>query len=280
MEILPQPLASFARNITSQNGEDGMLDEIFRRIGEGNGWCLEVGAWDGEHFSNTCAFWRDRGWSAALVECNDESFAGLKEKTRAFPKVHAFHRRLTISGPNSLEAILQEAGAPQDIDLVSIDVDGNDYHIFGSLQKFVPRVVVLEHNPTIPPEVEVVQKPDAPRARFGASAGALVDLARRKGYGLAASTWCNCIFVREEEFPRLAFAPIDITQTFSRERLVYLMNCYNGKLFLNQPPVYSGIKRSFTGWLRNSLWPAKRAAWPKNTIPVICQRAMRDRQRQ
>ena len=102
-----------------------------------------------------------------------------------------------------------------------------------------------------------------------------MHLARRKGYELAANTWCNCIFVRASESSRLGFAPIDITQTFDRERLVYLMNCYNGKLFLNQPPVYSGIKRSLWAWLRNSLWPAKRAAWPENTIPVICQRARR-----
>ena len=81
--------------------------------------------------------------------------------------------------------------------------------------------------------------------------------------------------MRAAEFSRLGFAPIDITQTFDRERLVYLMNCYNGKLFLNQPPVYSGIKRSLWAWLRNSLWPANRAAWPEKTIPVICQSATR-----
>ncbi|MEY2542211.1 MAG: hypothetical protein QOI22_1813 [Verrucomicrobiota bacterium] len=271
-----QPLAGFAKNITSQNGEDGLLEEIFRRIGDKNRWCLEVGAWDGKHLSNACAFWRDRGWSAVLIECNDESFAGLKNNTRDFPKVHAIHRRVTAAGDDSLDSILQKAGAPSDIDLVSIDIDGNDYYILESLKTFAPRVIVIEHNPTIPPEVEVVQEPNAPRARFGASASALVALARRKGYGLAANTWCNCIFVRDEEFSRLAYAPLDITQTFSREGLTYLMNCYNGKLFLNRAPVYSGIKRSWYSWLRNSIWPAKRAAWPENTIPVICQRAARD----
>ena len=273
--ITPQPLASFARNITSQNGEDGLLEEIFRRLGDKNRWCLEVGAWDGTHLSNTCAFWRDHGWSAVLIECNDESFAGLKNNTHDFPNVRVFHRRVTTAGGDSLDAILKEAGAPQDVDLVSIDVDGNDYYVLESLQTFTPRVIIIEHNPTIPPEVEVVQKPDAPRARFGASAGALVVLARKKGYGLAANTWCNCIFVRDTEFSRLGYTPLDITKTFSREGLVYLMNCYNGKLFLNQSPVYSGIKRSWYSWLRNSIWPANRAAWPEKTIPVICQRATR-----
>lgn len=272
----PQPLTGFAKNITSQNGEDGLLEEIFRRIGDKNRWCLEVGAWDGKHLSNVCAFWRDRGWSAVLIECNEESFVGLKNNTLDFPKVRALHRRVTAAGNDSLDAILQKAGAPSDIDLVSIDIDGNDYYILESLKTFTPRVIVIEHNPTIPPEVEAVQKHNAPRARFGASAGALVALAKTKGYSLAANTWCNCIFMRDDEFSRLGYAPLDITKTFSREGLTYLMNCYNGKLFLNRAPVYSGIKRSWYSWLRNSLWPAKRVAWPENTIPVICQRATRD----
>mgnify|MGYP001572617672 CR=1 FL=1 len=181
MKPISQPLAGFASNITSQNGEDGLLAEIFRRLGEANRWCLEVGAWDGEHLSNTCVFWRDRGWSSVLIECSDRSFAGLKAKTAAFPKVHAFHRLVTAAGPASLDAILREAGAPKDIDLVSIDVDGNDYYLFESLREFSPRVVIIEHNPTIPPEVEAVQNPDS-RARFGASAAALLALARCKGY--------------------------------------------------------------------------------------------------
>jgi hypothetical protein len=54
------------------------------------------------------------------------------------------------------------------------------------------------------------------------------------------------------------------------------MNCYNGKTFLNQSPTYGGIERAPGAWLRNCLWPANRAAWPDNTIPVICQKALRD----
>ena len=274
MTKLSQPLASFASNITSQNGEDGLLEEIFRRLGEGQRWCLEVGAWDGKHLSNTCVFWRDRGWSAVLVECSDQSFAGLKANTVGYPKVYPVHRMVTASGDNSLDAILREVKAPPGIDLVSIDVDGNDYHLFESLQEFSPRVIVVEHNPTIPPEVEVVQKLNS-RARMGASAGALSALARRKGYGLAACTHCNCIFVRAEEFLKLGYDPLDITVIFPRKHLVYLMSCYNGKTFVNQPLLYAATKRSPLAWLRNALWSANPEAWPENTIPVICQHATR-----
>lgn len=270
-----QPLARYAANVTSQNGEDGILAKIFQRVGAQNRWCLEVGAWDGEHLSNTCQFWRDHAWSAVLIECNEVSYASLAEKTASRSAVHAYHRRVTPSGADSLDALLREAGAPREIDLISIDIDGNDYYLFDSLRDFVPRVVIIEHNPTIPPEVDLVQKMGAPRARFGASAAALVRLARAKGYGLAAVTWCNCIFVRDELFPALGFAPLELAAAFSREGLTYLMNCYNGKLFLNRRPVYSGTRRSFWAWLRNAILPADRAAWPEGAIPVICQRASR-----
>lgn len=275
MSTFSQPLAAFARNITSQNGEDGLLEEIFRRIGESNRWCFEVGAWDGEHLSNTCSFWRDRGWAAVLVECSAQSFALLKTKTGNYPKVQPIHRLVTADGNNSLDAILREAKAPPDIDLVSIDVDGNDYYLFESLKEFKPRTVIVEHNPTIPPEIEVVQKLDS-RARCGSSAGALVSLARKKGYALAASTHCNCIFVRADEFSKLGYAPLDINAIFSRKHLVYLMSCYNGKTFVSQEPLYAGLKRSVRRWLRNFLRPADITAWPEKTIPVVCQKAVRN----
>ena len=201
----------------------------------------------------------------------------VSKKTRAnFPTSALITGASWTAGDDSLDTILKEAGAPQDVDLVSIDVDGNDYYMLESLQTFTPRVIIIEHNPTIPPEVEVVQKPDAPRARFGASAGALVALARKRvtaSRPTRGATACLCV---DTEFSRLGYPPLDITKTFSREGLVYLMNCYNGKLFLNQSPVYSGIKRSWYSWLRNSIWPANRAAWPEKTIPVICQRSTRD----
>lgn len=207
-----------------------------------------------------------------LIECGEGFYAGLKTKTANYPKVLPIHKMVTAVGTRSLDAILASVQAPKDIDLVSIDVDGNDYYLFESLRQFTPRVIVIEHNPSIPPEFEFVQKPDS-RARFGASAGAMATLAVRKGYGLAATTNCNCIFVRQDAFPKLGFTPLDVRAVFARDGLVYLMNCYNGKVFLNRRPSHAPLKRSFGGWFRNFLSPADRDAWPEGTMPVICQPA-------
>ncbi len=269
MPIAPQPLASFARDVTSQNGEDGLIEEIFRRIGTTNQWCLEVGAWDGKHFSNTYSLWHDQGWAALLIECSPALFQELTRHTTDFPKVYPRHRRVAITGKDSLEAIVRESDAPADMDFMSIDVDGNDYYLLDSLRHCRPRVVIIEFNPTIPPEVELVQEPDS-RARFGASAGALASLAHTKGYGLAACTATNCLFVRREDFPRLGFEPLDIRLGFSREHLVYLMSTYNGKAFLNKAPLYFDVHKPRLKWLRHLLGLSRRDAWPETAIPVGC----------
>ena len=46
-------LQKFRQNVTSQRGEDGIIMEIFETVGRTNEYCVEFGAWDGKHFSNT-----------------------------------------------------------------------------------------------------------------------------------------------------------------------------------------------------------------------------------
>lgn len=51
-------LEEFKKNVYSQNGEDGIINEILNRldmVDANNFWCVEFGAWDGRHFSNTFA---------------------------------------------------------------------------------------------------------------------------------------------------------------------------------------------------------------------------------
>src|SRR5262245_55898942 len=71
-------LRRFAKNIYSQMGEDGILAEIFKRVGTRNKWCVEFGAWDGVFLSNTCNLIRHDDWSAVLIEGNAERCAKIK----------------------------------------------------------------------------------------------------------------------------------------------------------------------------------------------------------
>lgn len=192
-------LASFASSSYSQNGEDGVLAEVLRRIAVGhdlNKWCVEFGAWDGVLYSNTARLIRKEDYSAVLIE-------GDAKRARDLMKAHPGHRVIGVhafvgfDGEQRLDAILRPTPLPKDFDLLSIDVDGCDYHIWEAVQEYRPKVVVIEFNPTIPNVVDYVQARD-PRVSNGSSASAMVKLAQAKGYTLAALVAFNLVFVADE----------------------------------------------------------------------------------
>ena len=46
-----QWLNEFAKNVTSQHGEDGIIEKALEIIGENNKWCVEFGSWDGKNLN-------------------------------------------------------------------------------------------------------------------------------------------------------------------------------------------------------------------------------------
>jgi hypothetical protein len=191
------PLLAYARDVTSQCGEDGILEHLFSVLPEGNRYCIEFGAWDGRAYSNTWNLLNHHGWQGCLIEGDPERYQALTAAYAGNDRVHCVHRFVATHGENRLEAILTRAGAPQNPDLLSIDVDGLDYFFWESLEGFHPRVVVIEFNPTVPNDVAFVQAQD-PSVNQGCSLRALIALAARKGYELVCATAWNGIFVTRE----------------------------------------------------------------------------------
>ena len=66
---------------------------------------------------------------------------------------------VTPTGVNSLDHILPHSGVTDTIDVLSVDTDGDDYHIIAGLQRIRPRVIICVYNPTIPSHVELVPEP-------------------------------------------------------------------------------------------------------------------------
>ena len=133
-------LSGYAKNIVSQFGEDGIIEELFNRIGTSQKICVEFGAWDGMHLSNTWNLWHNHEWSALLIEGHKDRFETLQSNVAAFNKVNAVNTYIALDGPTSLERVLDNYAVPKDFDLLSIDIDGDDYHVFKSITGFMPRV--------------------------------------------------------------------------------------------------------------------------------------------
>lgn len=190
---------AYARDVNSQGGEDGILERIFELIPGTDRWCCEFGAWDGKKYSNTYQLIANKGWSGVLIEADPVKFEDLKRTYAGNGKVVLLNRFVQYEGEGLLGSLLAGTPMPIDFDLLSIDIDGNDYHIWASVERYRPKVVVIEYNQSIPNHVEFVQEAN-PAACHGNSLLSLTKLAVSKGYQLVAVTDTNGIYVREEYF--------------------------------------------------------------------------------
>lgn len=180
----------YARNIfSSQNGEEGILLEIVRRIGiEREGNAVEIGGHDGLYCSNTALLIRDYGWCGRFVESNFDLWRQCVHNWRDNTKVRS---TCALVDTNSINNFVDDS-----TDLLSLDTDGLDYQLFKALVSR-PKIVVVEIDSSMPPDQRGFN------ADGGASYLEMLLLAYELGYVLLCHTG-NMIFIRfdfEHLFP-------------------------------------------------------------------------------
>jgi hypothetical protein len=222
-------LNSHKKNIKSQHGEDGIIEKIFEIIPNCKKWCVEFGAWDGQVLSNTWNLINNQDWSGVLIECEEERFNEMQKYYEGNPKVNCVNRFVNFNGENTLDNILNWAKIPVDFDLLSIDIDGNDYHIWDSIQDYKPKVVVIEYNPTIPNDIKFIQKASF-KINHGSSLLAMVELGKSKGYEFVATTLNNAFFVKE-----IYYRLFNIS-----DNSLYLLRKYNPEVECRVYQLYDG----------------------------------------
>jgi hypothetical protein len=194
-------LLNHRHNVTSQCGEDGIITKIFEIIPTSNEKvCVEFGAWDGKHYSNTFNLMNSSKWSGYFIEADADRFLELKNTYKSNHKACLINRLVSLEkGQGTLKEILLEYKCPRNIDLLSIDIDGNDYHIWNELDYFLPRVVLVEFNPSVPNDISFIQDRSF-EVNQGSSLLAFERLGFDKGYRLVSVTDWNAIFVKDEYF--------------------------------------------------------------------------------
>jgi hypothetical protein len=216
LRALRRPLRAFKYNVHSQNGEDGVVAELFHRLDIRAGWLVEFGAWDGRHLSNTFRLLEPPGrFRAVYIEGDAARYRDLERTARehdgAIAPIRAF---VQPAGEDSLDNLLDAAGAPHELELLSIDVDGEDYHIWAGMNRRRPKVVIIEINSSIPPPVVQIHGPSA----AGSSFSAMLELGRRKGYSCVCHIG-NLVFVRDDLAPRLRLDAAPPETLFCRDWL-------------------------------------------------------------
>lgn len=198
-------------SIHSQNGEDGILMNLFSRIGATSRRFFEFGCGPGLE-CNSANLALGFGWSGLLMDANPTHIV----KAATFFGDHLGDRadRVRVKAdfvtPENINDLMAEASPDADLDVLSIDVDSIDYWIWDAIdEKFRPRVVVAEYNASFGParsvtvsEREGFDPFDKHPSGFyhGVSLTALHTLASARGYQLIGcdSAGVNAFFVRRD----------------------------------------------------------------------------------
>lgn len=225
-------LNDFARNVTSQSGEDGIIEKALEVIGQTNKWRVEFGAWDGKTLSNTYNLIVNKGYSAVLIESKKKRFRQLLNTFQANPAVIAINTFVGFERNNSLDRILQTTSIPVDFDVLAIDVDGCDYHIWEAVEHYRPKIVIIEFNQSIHPSVEFIQPRDT-HITQGSSLLSISKLGKNKGYELICVAGTNGIFVDSKYFELFGIQDNSVSGMWTDQSIITHIFCgYDGTVFL------------------------------------------------
>jgi len=216
-------LTDFKKNVYSQWGEDGMIEKIFEIIGKTNKIAIEFGAYDGLSLSNTANLWtKDPSWTAVLIEPNSNYYNNMLKNVAKYSCITI--EEAIGTGKDSLESVLSKYDLHFPVvDILSIDVDGNDYQIFEAIENLRARLIIIEYNPSIPAHLDVYSNY---HNSLGCSVAALKRLATQKGYSLVGLTDTNCFFVQSEDFPKFAELETDLEHIRIDRWVKYLISDY------------------------------------------------------
>jgi hypothetical protein len=189
--------------VYSQNDEDGLINEIFRRIQIKHRSFIEIGVGNGLENNTLCLL--IQGWHGLWIEASETHCNFIRKKF--MNALHANTLTLCQSFVNkeNINDLIVENGFNGEIDLLSIDIDGNDYHVFHSINVLSPRVIMIEYNSKFPPPIRWVMKYNPQHTYdstdyFGASLKSYEILFSQKGYSLVGCniTGANAFFIRSD----------------------------------------------------------------------------------
>jgi len=196
-------LNKFEFQAFSQFGEDGIIEEIFNRIGTTNKYFVEFGVETGVETNSTYLLYN--GWGGLWIDGSDLNINIIKsnfKKSIETGKLKALQSFITAE---NIEYLFEKASVPSEFDLLSIDIDRNDYYVWDAIKNYKPRVIVIEYNSIFRPNSKFVVPYDSNAIWDGtsntsSSIESLCDLGESKGYKLVGCCFAgvNAFFIRED----------------------------------------------------------------------------------
>jgi hypothetical protein len=172
-------LARYEYGVFSQNGEDGILRHVFDEIGFGSRRFVEFGF--GVHEFNALRLVLNEQFGGVLLDGSEKSVSRFNRMAAEVGVADAVQAVCCFLSLDNLEQTITAAGVSGEVDLLAIDVDGNDYWFWEASNFLNPRVVVIEYN-----------------ASFGADAAVTIpyDPAFERHAAHPSGTYCRVVSTR------------------------------------------------------------------------------------
>ncbi len=205
-------------SVYSQNGEDGLIAAILNETGINSRRFIEFGFGNGRQ-CNSAYLALHCGWDGLFIDGNKShtdsankyfnenlSYSTSSNLSASKNKISVVNAFITLENINEL---FQQNNFTGKIDVLNIDIDGNDYWIWEKIDVIDPTLVVIEYNPVLGIDKNIVVQYDPAFERFakhksgyyyGASLSAYTKLANKKGYVLVGcdTNGINAFYVKKE----------------------------------------------------------------------------------
>ena len=238
MNIDKNSLISYQKNIFSENGEDGIIKKIFSEIGTTSKICCEFGAWDGIWASNCRNLIKNNDWKAVMIEGDPVRYKDLL-KTYSDNKSIRCLNNYVDNQENSLNKLLTFE-EKNNLDFLSIDIDGLDYEIFEDIE-FQPKVICIEVNSCHSPDNDIKIPRDIAINNVGQPLPYFVNIAKSKGYELVCFTG-NAFFVKKDILKNTNIKPILAKDAYLQHLETIPNHVKEHLYFVNKGKVYPFYK--------------------------------------
>jgi hypothetical protein len=178
-----ETLLNARKNVYSQNGEDGVTELLIDLLDIKEGSFCEFGAWDGKYLSNTFNLLQNRNWKGVYIEGDESKYQDLLGLKNEFGnRVQTINAYVDHKDQNTLDNLLKDTFLEKNFDLLSIDIDGMDYHIWKAFTQYKPKLVIIEVNSNLRPGDFTISEIDTPNSWIGTGFSAVCELGIEKGY--------------------------------------------------------------------------------------------------
>jgi len=192
---------TYAKNVYSQNGEDGIVEELLKRLDITTGWVCEFGAWDGVYLSNTFNLVKNGQFNAVFIEGDEDKYKDLLNTVEKYNNIIPLKAFVDHNdNENSLDNLLSQTNIPIDFDILSIDIDLYDYAVWKSLKIYNPKIVIIEIISSVNTDnnIHIHDGVNYTSTAFKPT----YDLGIEKGYTFVLHTG-NMFFIRNDLFDKL-----------------------------------------------------------------------------